>query len=48
MSFHGALVGIIIATILFSSQKNTKFVFTGHNCMRISDRNFFRTYCKFH
>ena len=49
MSFHGALIGIIIATYLFSiKKKNTTFYFIRCNIMCFPYRNIFWPYCKFY
>ena len=42
MSFHGALIGIIIASILFSKKKQYKFVYIFRlSCLICSNWNFF-------
>ena len=49
MSFHGALIGIILGTYLFSfKRKISSFFFIGHYSMRISYRYIFWPYRKFY
>ena len=48
MSFHGALVGIIMGTYIFVKKKFTNFIFFRHNCLHGSNRNFFRQNSKFY
>ena len=49
MSFHGALIGIIIGTFFFSYRrdKNALFFFRYYR-MRFPNRYFFWSYCKFY
>ena len=49
MSFHGALIGIIIGTYLFSKKKGGKNIFYfRYNSLCCSYWNFFRTYSQFY
>ena len=49
MSFHGALIGIILGTYWFSIKKNiATFFFIRYNFLRCSNRNIFRTCNEFY
>ena len=41
MSFHGAMIGIIVGTYIFSFKNKIPVFFVRHYCMRSSDRNIF-------
>ena len=47
MSFHGALIGIIVGTYIFSKKKKKLFFFR-YNCLCFSNRNFFWSNSKFY
>ena len=46
MSFHGAMIGIIIGAFIFSKKKKNSRIFpSGHCSLCITNRDFFRSNC---
>ena len=49
MSFHGALIGIVLATIIFCKKKKSKYLLLFRfGCSELTNWNIFRKNCKFH